>query len=314
MMSATAAATTSMRSRPSVSVVIASGAGGDFLFRCLDALRPQVEAEGAELLVADRVGGATRARLEREYPWARVVAVERRPDGRKPGVPELRARAVDHARADIVVVLEEHCRAPAQWLRAVRDAFDSGDAAISGPMLDDGWSRRRDWVVYFSEYHNFLPPWDDGERRLLNSGNAAYWRSALVRHRAELERGYWDEVLHDRLRKEGRLRGVQAMAVHHTGPFDYFYYLRQRFLLARVWGGMRRDRMPMWYRLVYLVGAPLFPPLLLARIADRVRASRGLIGQFLASIPLLVPVVVVYVCGEWCGYAFGLGTALEEVE
>ncbi len=125
-----------MTPRPSVSVVVASGAGGEFLFRCLDALRPQVDAEGAELIVPDRVGGATAERLRRDYPGLQVVPVRNHP-----------------------------------------------------------------------------------------------------------------EELHGRLRREGRFR-----------------------------------------------------------------ASRGLMGPFLRSVPLLLPVVVVYVYGEWCGCAFGFGRALEEVE
>jgi hypothetical protein len=45
-----------------------------------------------------------------------------------------------------------------------------------------------------------------------------------------------------------------------------------------------------------------------------VRASRRLTRRFLSALPLLVPVAIVYVCGEWADYAFGFGRALEEVE
>jgi glycosyltransferase involved in cell wall biosynthesis len=43
-----------------VSVVIASRAGGDFLFRCLDSLREQVATESAEVIVVDRCGTGSR--------------------------------------------------------------------------------------------------------------------------------------------------------------------------------------------------------------------------------------------------------------
>ena len=32
------------------------------------------------------------------------------------------------------------------------------------------------------------------------------------------------------------------------------------------------------------------------------------------SLPLLIPAMTSYVCGEWMGYAFGPGDALMEVE
>jgi hypothetical protein len=334
---------------PTVSVVIASGAGGEFLFRLLDALEPQAKAEAVEVIVADRTGGATAQRLAARYGWATVVPVGRGPDGRKPSVPQLRAAAAARARGDVVAVIEEHCRPPPGWLRAIRESFSLGehggsrasgetgaggagagagesaarepggggngpvDAAIGGPILDDGWKRRRDWVVLFSEYHNYLPPWGDGERRLLNGANIAYRRSLLEKHRDVLATGYWEVVLHPRLEKEGRMRGLDRLAVHHTGPFDYRYYLRQRFLLSRVWGAMQRERTPGGRRLLYLVAAPLFPFLLLLRVAARACRSPYL-GQYLLTLPLLVPVAFAYVLGEWTGYAFGFGNALEEVE
>jgi len=299
---------------PSISIVIASGAGGDFLFRLLDALEPQVRAEAAELIVPDRVGGATADRLRRDYPWVQLVPVPNGSDGRKPSVPALRAEGAARATGEIVAIIEEHCRPPAGWLRAIREEFRADDAAISGPMLDDGWRRRRDWVVYFSEYHNFLAPWSDDDRELMNGANIAYRRALLEKHRDVLRDGYWDVALHPRLRKDGRLRGVQRVGAHHTGPFDFRYYLGQRYLLARVWGAMRRDKVPGWYRLMYLAGAPLFPFLLLARIANRVRHNGRFVRQFVMTLPLLVPVAFVYVFGEWSGYAFGFGTALEDVE
>jgi hypothetical protein len=303
-------------SLPSISVVIASGAGGEFLFRLLDALAPQAKAEGADVIVADRVGGATAQRLQSQYGWVTLVPVARGADGRKPSVPRLRAAAVARARGEIVAVIEEHCRPPAGWLHAIRESFDlaaNGDAAIGGPILDDGWKRRRDWVVLFSEYHNYLPPWRDGERALLNGANIAYRRTLLEKHKDVLDTGYWEVVLHPRLANEGRMRGLQRLGVHHTGPFDYGYYLHQRFLLSRVWGAMQREHASLAKRLIYLVAAPLFPLLLLARITARVRGSPYL-GAYVNTFPLLVPVAFAYVGGEWTGYAFGFGNALEEVE
>ena len=298
---------------PSLSIVIASGAGGEFLFRLLDALAPQAQAEGAEVIVADRVGGATAARLARDYAFASVIPVARGADGRKPSVPQLRAAAVARAKGDVVAVIEEHCRPPPGWARAIRESFQDGDAAIGGPILDDGWTRRRDWVVLFSEYHNFLPPWDDGERALLNGANIAYRRALLEKHRDLLASGYWEVVLHPVLAGEGRMRGLQRLGVHHTGPFDYAYYLHQRYLLSRVWGAMQREKASLGRRAFYLLAAPLFPFLLLARITARVRRSPYL-GPYLRTLPLLVPVAFTYVLGEWSGYAFGFGNALEEVE
>ncbi|MCI0591199.1 MAG: glycosyltransferase [Gammaproteobacteria bacterium] len=296
----------------SISVVIASGAGGDFLFHCLDSLRGQVAEQDAEVIVVDRCGGETLVRLEREYPFVSIVRAEL---DHRPSVPELRMLGVKEARGDIVAIIEEHCIAPPEWLRTIGNSFQNGDAAIGGPILDNDYKRVRDWVVYFSEYHNYLPPWPDGERYGLNGANIAYQRQKLLEHQNILGSGYWEVVLHPRLAKNGNLfRSVSGMGVYHTGPFDYGYYLVQRYLLSRVWGGSQRQKVSFAKRLVYLVAAPVFPFLLLGRIAQRVLKSGRRIGKFLTAVPLLIPVAVAYVWGEWLGYLLGVGNALEQVE
>ena len=295
----------------SVSVVVASAAGGEFLFRCLKSLVSQSAVADSHIIVVDRTGPERRQRIVREYPGVQVLAA---PDGTRAGVPMLRRIGAEHARGDVVAVLEEHCTAPPQWIATIRRAFEPGDAAIGGPILDDRFRRVRDWVVYFSEYHNYLPPWPDGDRDALNGANIAYSREKLLRHRAVLDEGYWEVVLHPLLRHEGRFRAVDAMGVHHTGPFDYLYYLHQRYLLSRVWGGTQKDRVPAATRWMHLLAGPVFPLFLGARVTRRVMGARALTPQYATALPLLVPVWVAYAWGEWLGYLLGPGTALESVE
>jgi glycosyltransferase involved in cell wall biosynthesis len=295
----------------SVSVVVASGAGDDFLPRCLESLRGQVDPAYAEVLVVDRCGGETAARIRRQHPFVTLIEPEL---DHRPSVPELRAIGAERARGDIVAILEEHCVAQPNWIATIRTSFQPDDAAIGGPILPQDYDRLRDWVVYLSEYHSFLPPWPEGERIALNGANIAYDREKLLRHRDILRTGYWEVVLHSALSREGRFRAVPTMGVTHTGPFDYRYYLGQRYLLSRVWGGTQRDHVGRSRRLLYLGAAPLFPGLLLARIGRRVAQSEVSLSRYLAAWPLLVPVTVAYVWGEWLGYLVGAGDALEKVE
>jgi glycosyltransferase involved in cell wall biosynthesis len=295
----------------SVSVVIASGAGGDFLFRCLDSLRGQAKEESAEVIVVDRCGGEKLARVEMEYPFVTVVPTD--PKDRL-SVPELRAMGVKKAKGEIVATIEEHCVAPPHWLHTILTSFQEEDVAIGGPICDRDYDRIRDWVVYFSEYHNYLPPWEEGERYSLNGANIAYRRQKLLDHQEILPSGYWEVVLHPQLASEGFFRSVPHMGVYHTGPFNYGYYLTQRYLLSRVWGAMQREKVSFMGRLVYLIIAPILPFLLLARIARRVSKSGHRVGKFFIAFPLLVGVAIAYVWGEWLGYLTGPGDALERVE
>ncbi len=295
---------------PTLSVVIASAARGEYLFRCLDSLRQQATAQRVEVIVVDRLGGEHVRRIARDHPFVRIVEAG---GDRKRSVPELRALGVERASGDVVCVIEEHCAAAPDWLDVIARNWRAGDAALGGPVADSAYAHARDWAIYLSEFHNYLPPWAPGERLALNGVNIAYSREHVLAERAVLDSGYWEVVLHPRLARRGAFRSVPDMLVHHAGPFDYREYLEQRYLLSRVWGGGARASSSPAKRLVYLVAAPLFPFLLLARIASRASRAR-LTARFLGALPHLVPIACAYVAGEWCGYAFGTGDALERVE
>ena len=301
-------------SKPTLSVVVASAAGGDFLLRCLDSLVAPAARAGAEVIVVDRCGPGRCEELGERYPGLEVIA---HPGPARPGVPELRAVGVDASRAAIVAVIEEHCVAPPTWIDTILRNFREGDAAIGGPILDDRFRRVRDWVVYFCEYHNDLPPWAPGPRTWINDANAAYARDQLLAHRSSIAQSYWAISLHPRLLAAGsRLRAVPEMGVRHTGPFDYGYYLHQRYLLSRVWGGTQRSRVSLGRCLLHLAAGPVFPLFLLTRITLRVIATHDarLLRALLQALPLLVPAVIAFTCGEWLGYLLGPGRALEKVE
>jgi len=294
-----------------VSVVIASGAGGDFLYHCLDSLKEQAQVANVEVIVVDRCGAYTRCRLRTEYPFVTVIPTRMEP---RPSVPELRMIGVEQARGDIVAIIEEHCIASPDWIETIHNSFQESDAAIGGPILDNQYTSPKDWVVYFSEYHNYLPPWSAGERYLLNGENIAYNRQKLLKYQLSLSTGFWEVVVHPLLVLDGKFRAVPKMIVRRTGPSNYLYYLKQRCLLSRAWGGTQREKVRPIKRLAYLVLAPVIPLLLLFRITHRVWQKRLLTSRYITALPFLVPVVCVYVLGEWLGYLLGVGTALQWVE
>lgn len=295
---------------PKVSVVVASKVGAPFIDRCLESLREQNTASHAEVIVVtDKAGYA--AELEVRFPWARVVhavGISK--------VPALRRRGVEEARGELVGLIEEHCSAKADWLEQAVRAHESGDAAaVGGPVVDDNYRRLRDWVVYFLEYNSALPPAPRGETVELNDANVVYRRQALLDHLDLLDEGYWSMTLNPVLHAKGlKLRSVPEMIVYHHGPFDFGYYLHQRFLFSRAFAGVRAQAEPTSRRLAYLIGAPLIPLMLLGRMTSRVLQKRHRVTRFVQSLPLIVPALLVMVAGEWVGCLLGPGDALNRVE
>lgn len=296
---------------PKISVVIASKVGPPFLDRCLESIRDEVTRLDAEAIVVTTGAAAHASRIAAQCPWVRVV--------RAAGVetvPALRWRGVEEATGELVAVIEEHCAAAGDWLRQALAAHAKGEyGAVGGAIGDAGYERLRDWVVYFCEYSGALPPAPAGETDHLNDANIAYRRRLLVQYAHLLADGYWPMTLHPTLRGTGvKFLSVPEMIVSHHGPFEFGYYLRQRFWFSRAFAGVRARREAPWWRWAYLLGAPLLPVLLLARMARRVLEKRCRVRQFMLSLPLTASALIVLVAGEWIGCLLGPGDALAKVE
>jgi hypothetical protein len=140
-------------------------------------------------------------------------------------------------------------------------------------------------------------------------------RSLLLEHEHLLSDGYWEATLHPVLLREGvRLLSAPDMVARHRGPFDFGYYLQQRYWFSRAYAGARADHLSPVRRIGYLLAAPIVPFLLLGRMSARVWRKRCRRSRYAAAIPLLLPALAVYVAGEWAGYAAGPGRALSKVE
>jgi glycosyltransferase involved in cell wall biosynthesis len=301
--------TTMETNQPRISVVIASIVGPPFIDECLQSLERQARACSAEVIVVACGDDAYAKRIRQKFPWVRVI---HRPN--RETVPDLRTHGVKEARAEVVAIIEEHCLAAPDWLATAMVAYEGGKyGVVGGPVVDHAYPRVRDWVVYFCEYNGYLPPWPDGETYNLGSANIAYSRDVLLKYEKFLSGGYWEAGLHPRLIADGiKFRSVSRMVVHHRGPFNYGYYLQQRYWFSRAFAGARR--LPASRKIAYFLASPLVPFLLLARMAQRVVRQRCRLEKFAQALPLLVPVVMVYVAGEFVGYAAGPGDALLKVE
>jgi glycosyltransferase involved in cell wall biosynthesis len=292
-----------------VSVVIASIVGAPFVDECLGSLERQARDRGAEVIVVACGTSGYAERIARQFPWVRVIHQASRET-----VPALRCRGVEEAAGDVIAIIEEHCIAAPDWLERVAEAHAGGVCGVAGgPVAPCDYTRLRDWVVYFCEYNNYFPPWRPGEPHDLGSANIAYTRLLLLKYRDLLGGGYWEAALHPRLNADRvPFCAVPAMLVYHRGPFDYGYYLQQRYWFSRAFAGARK--LSARQKLVYILVSPAIPFLLLARMAGRVWRKRCRPGKFAQALPLLIPVLIVYVAGELAGYLAGPGDALLKVE
>jgi hypothetical protein len=264
-----------------VSVVIASFGGDQVLSGCLSALEP--ERGEAEVIAVGRFddGRALSAR----FPWTTFL-----PAPSDANVFARRARGVLASHGERIALLEDHCRVAPGWLAAL-----SGDGGtLAGPVCAEPRTLR-DFALYLVEYSALLPPLTD-EGGLL-AVNAAYDRGPLFAHESVWRDGFYDNEVHDALRRAGfpaRLaRGAQVesrLSLPFPAACAHLFAGGRRFGGYR--GGGRRRA----------VLVPLVPFVLAARILGRVLVRRrAWLPRALAASPLLVAFVCTWSAGELIG-------------
>lgn len=290
-------------SAPELSVVIASVNGFPYVGRCLAAL-----AEGArdvEVIVADSTDTASRKRLREEWPGVRLLEFEEAKT-----VPELRAAGVFAARAPHVALIEDHCLVTQGWAERALSAHRAGRAVVGGPIRNAATRRVRDWAAFFCEYSSFMEPLPEGPAGALPGMNVSYARCAIDAIEDLLREGRWETWLHPRLRARGfELHCEPAMVVEHDKDFDYGEFFSQRYHYSRSYAGMRNADLGR-RRVLYVLGSPLLPVVLYARMARSVFARGRRRGTFLLATPLILAYAVTWAYGEAVGYAFGGGSSL----
>ena len=252
---------------PSLSVVIASVNGMPYLGACLDSLRDR--APGAEVIVADCTDAATRARVQRDWPFATVLAFTE-----PTTIPALRAAGIFAASASTVAVIEDHCVVGAGWASALQRARQDGHAVVGGPIRNGAGARTRDWAAFLFEYSAFLEPVRARPDQSLPGMNVCYDAEA-VREIADLLRaGKWESWLHSRLRDRGfELYCEPDAVIEHEMDFGIRDFIAQRYHYARAYAAMRKPDLR-GRRVVYCLASPLLIPMLYWRVARNVFRTR----------------------------------------
>src|SRR5437868_10368214 len=118
------------KSRPTISVVIASVNGLPSIVECLNCLARQEGNIGYEALVMDRCDAETRQEIRRRFPQAEIELIEVQGH---PSIPKLRAMGIGRARGQLIAILEDHCNVPPAWFRTIIQSHEAGHEVMSGP-------------------------------------------------------------------------------------------------------------------------------------------------------------------------------------
>ena len=291
------------------SVVIAWVNPIELLIPGLEAMLNQ-SRKPDEILVATRHPDALRSMLAAQFPQIRILV-----SGSDATIPALRSLAMKQATGSVVLVTEDHCVPAENWIEVAERSLASGNQVCGGPVENACTSRMRDWAAFLTEYAPFLRPTSADVTNPLPGNNIAYrreWTPALCR---ALDREVWESFGYDEIQKAGaEFKFEKDMVVFHRRPFDFGYFLKQRFLFCRSYAGMRLQSFSLVHRLVYGCGSFLLVPMLMWRTWGQLSLRGRLQGRYLACLPLIAMYFTAGAIGETFGYFFGGGTSLQGVE
>jgi glycosyltransferase involved in cell wall biosynthesis len=305
------------RSQPCViSVVIAWVNPLELLKYGLDSLRQETNRPPDEVIVVTRHSEIDQARLRRLYPEVILLSAPRHTP-----ITALRSLGLKHARGNVVVVTEDHCVPSADWLGAVERRMGEGYDIVGGPIENACTSRLRDWAAFLTEYAFAVLPDASAQEAKTNPAsriacnNVAYRRAFISGLCRTLESGQWESFYRSQLdEREVKMTYEPKMMLYHRRPFDFWYFVTQRYHFCRSFAAMRCQMISATQKLKYGVGSALLPPLLLLRGLRTIAGKRRLIGRYLTCLPLIATYFTAGAVGEMTGYFLGGGTSLERVE
>jgi hypothetical protein len=285
---------------------------GTRIFELLDALRAQ--GLPYEIIIADRLNDGVSELVRTRFPEVRLL-----PCSVGTSIPELRTLALDLACGEFVVVTEDHCVPPTDWLAGLLQAFRDapvGTVAVGGSVENGVCDTTRDWATFLCEYSAFVAPLHSGPAASLPGMNVAYRRSALADlDRAVLTGGFWETTVHPLLAERGAgFYQSCKITILHKKKFSFRLFANQRYLYSRYYAGLRFPRERTAARWAMCGLSMALPLVLLFRMTRSLLAKRRLIPEFVRALPFLIVFVLIWTWGEMVGYIFGSGDALSRIE
>lgn len=277
---------------PALTVVVGSNETRGALERCLAALEPQ--RDGAEVIVCEPV--ASPPALRERFGWATWLE--------RPGalVPELWREGIDRARGRIVALTISPMVPAPDWVTSMLAEHGRHDA-VAGAIDPGEGLALADWAEYFCRYAKDMRPFEPHETVDLPGDNASYKRELLERTRELYRDGFWEPVVHRRLALEGETLWQSPLVLvrqgRSAGPAAF---AAQRLHHGRAHGRQRGATFSPVRNLAGVLGAPLVPLLLVARVLQTVGKRGRHRLRALLSLPWMAWFDVAWAAGEARGH------------
>jgi hypothetical protein len=290
--------------RPVLSVAIASGQGWPYVRDLIAAIRPDAEAAGAEIVVADgsRNAAPTDAEVGSAVRWIKAQGES---------VFQLFSTALRASRGDVVALTEDHAIPRQGWIPAVMRAHEEHPeaAAIGGAIENGSTFGLIEWASYFTTQGPHMSPL--GNRVVpttTNEANVSYKGSVIAEVDPDEGLGFMAILYNRRLSEQGRiLRVDDRIVVDHFETIGFGWTTSIHFHNGRTISGFRRER-GMTREDYVRVATSLMLPAWRTLRAFRVGWAKGrLRRELIVSAPFALWLEYVQALGHLTGYVAGPG-------
>ena len=283
-----------------LSIVVASKNTLGTIQQCLDALVEQHPGEELEILVID---ASTDGSAEIARRFKQINLVQANPSCL---VPELWKMGIELTDGQSVAFTTANFIPDEDWISELRVLLQNDYAAVGGVFEKKKPDKLSQWAIYFVRYASYLPSNSAHLASQLAADNAVYRRWVFEKYEGLIEDGFWEHSVNSKLVDDGHslfLTPKLRVSMGYFSPPGAFF--TQRFLHGQMFGAERGSQVNPIKRLFYIIGSPLIPLVLFARISRNVLRNKSDAIYFFFSLPWLLFYLLGWSLGELSGYLFG---------
>ena len=160
---------------PQVSVIVPCYNSARTIRRCLTAIKEQRTTIDYDVIVVDSSIDDTPRIVERDYPWVRLIHLDKRTFAG--AARNIGAKAT---RAEYCLMLDSDCVASPDLLeRMIARHREAHYAAVSGSLENGTPGSLSGWIGYLLEFKEFMPSAPKRLERTVPTANVAYRRETL---------------------------------------------------------------------------------------------------------------------------------------
>ena len=218
----------------------------------------------------------------------------------------LRAYGLTYAEGEIIALVEDQEIMHSNWAAKMIEAH-SGDFAVVGGAIENGYQDPLNWAAYFCDFLNYQNPIHAHQSSDASDANISYKRYVIRDIQSTWQEGYHELFVHQAIVSRGWKIGIEPEAIVFRMRIGMRLNraLKERFIWGKHYAALRQGTFPRWKALLYALFSAILPLLLIVRKTRIIFKKDRNVAIFLRVLPLTFLLLIFWSFGEMAGYLTG---------